>query len=768
MDKKTLEQYLKVKTAQDLMDLGVIPKDSANSLALITHERLVALRDKISAGLDEKVLGKWVPLINEKLVNVGKTEITDPVDIARYGAEGMVVSMLTRFGDTGPITEREGKIILYKNKRSKVGVEFVEDIGSNETFDGRCKRGHGCYIKATDIKKLKIPNGKVHEGYVLRDRAVADEKTGSRVIFRESFKGQVAREGRYNDELEVGRGTRGMLVGFDEKNETISIAPEGEAGKKLKYFTMGLDDALDVLDVSTLGQIYPQDKEEMTMKRTLEEFFSKTKLDNERAERAVIGLLMPNCNHMVFYGPPGSGKSSILADIKDIAKQQKILFHVKGCKVQCNPFSLTDYNGFGKIVPPCPECMIKYSKGNGFKETGIFNIPDPKDIPVTVAEFSQGKGIEMLQGRRKLTTMHLTGMKIPKLDGPSDENEFDPEGFHPGSFPRANNGLLAFEEMDKAVNVLDDILDMISSGAAKAEQLRFTYPSNCVIIGTANDPSVFAGPLNDRMFLLAIRYPDEVDTNSRITQAGYHKIFTPVESVPIEDIHTKERLDIREEIPMPMPVEKAVEAAYVKFRNEYSGKGKSEISGSNRSKFDALDVARVELMMHGLFYKDTPKIAGPEYAIKGVQFALCARVSERDKKISQECKTDLRKWVEDNFAAFVKEEENNWWCEAYRQLGNAKMVVPEIEENFFQELKMYAENPETIDQSFEAVKAAYDDKKGDKKIQMAKIQSPLMDYLFLEQPRMAGLGGQALIEMVQYYVKSEKNCDAHRVGDKGK
>jgi hypothetical protein len=768
MDKKTLNQYLQVKTAEDLISLGVVPKDSASSLALITHDRLIALRDRISASLDDKILGKWVPLFCEKTIDLGKTEVTNTGEIARYVSEGMDISMLTRFGNSGPITEKDGKIVLYKDRRSKIGVEFVEYIKSEETLEGRCKPGHGVYIDLSDIKRLKFADGKV-KIHTLRDRAVADEKTGSRVRFREKFKGNVLSEGRYKTDLDVAKDTRGTLVGFDEKEETITIAPDGEAGKKVKYFTMGLEDAMSVIEVSTLGQIYPQDKEEVTMKRTLEEFFPKTKLDTERAYRAVIGLLMPNCNHMVFYGPPGSGKSSILADIKDIAKQQKLLFHVKGCKVQCNPFSLTDYNGFGKVVPPCPECMIKHSKGNGFKETGIFNIPDPKDVPVTVAEFSQGKGIEMLQGRRKLTTMHLTGMKIPKLDGASaDENEFDPEGFHPGSFPRANNGLLAFEEMDKAVNVLDDILDMISSGVAKAEQLRFTYPSNCVIIGTANDPSVFAGPLNDRMFLLAIRYPDEVDTNSRITQAGYHKIYTPAEAVPIEDIHTKERLDIREGIPMPMPIEKAVEAAYVKFRNEYAGKGKSEISGSNRSKFDALDVARVELMMQEMFYKDTPKVVNPEYAVKGVQFALCSRVSERDKKVSQDCKTELRKWVEDNFAALVKEEENKWWCEAYRQLGNAKTVAPEMEENFFHELKIYAEDPEAIAESFDRVKAAYEDKKMDKRIQMAKIQYPMMDYLFIEQPRMARLTGQALTELVQYYVTSEKNSDARKVGDKGK
>ncbi len=60
-----LEDYLtRIKTGQDMIDAGIVPKTSSAHLALLTLKRLKALVDHNNALIDDDTLGKWMPAID--------------------------------------------------------------------------------------------------------------------------------------------------------------------------------------------------------------------------------------------------------------------------------------------------------------------------------------------------------------------------------------------------------------------------------------------------------------------------------------------------------------------------------------------------------------------------------------------------------------------------------------------------------------------------------------------------------------------------------
>ena len=89
MVKDFIEEYFNVKTGQDLINLGVIPKDSSQHLALILSRRLEAVRDRILSTLTDEMLGKWIPLIQNKPLE--DIVITDPNEIKKVAKVGMKI-----------------------------------------------------------------------------------------------------------------------------------------------------------------------------------------------------------------------------------------------------------------------------------------------------------------------------------------------------------------------------------------------------------------------------------------------------------------------------------------------------------------------------------------------------------------------------------------------------------------------------------------------------------------------------------------------------
>ncbi len=739
-----LEDYLKVKTGQDLIDLGIMPKTSSAHLALIMYKRIIALRDNILARITDEVLGKWLPAVEEEIKPVNP-EIKDIDEIRRYAKPGMKIRNTTTKLE-GIITEARGD--------------------GTATIDwGKSKGPEYCYLNNSNLVLL-IPERHVVTGYKLTEGIVADKRLGHIVRFNSPQTTRIS-DGYDTTKIEIPEGTTAALAEYAPKANKVVLRIDENIPEKVRKrnFEFTLSDLYGKLEVSSLGGRTPLEKDIEVKKQTLLDCFPKTVLDPKSVEAVILGILGATSivgnkkrgGDMIFYGPPGSGKSNLVKDIIDIAMQQKVLFIVEGCRVQCSPFSLFDEN-FAKIVPPCPECMIKYD--GDFKQTGRFKKPKPKDVRVVVTDYSEGHGVGFVEGTTALRRMHLAGFKLPKLDGSTTserENEYDPEGFQPGHLPRTNNGILHLDEMDKLLpQTLDGILEVLNSSRMKPDELRYSYPANNIIIGTANDNTVFSDALNDRMLLLAINYPDDPDVNYEITKKGYHGKFISVSEVPVGDTHKEKSIEIRS-VPAPVILEKAVETMYMKIRDEYKGPGKKEVFGSNRSKFDALDAARAGMVLDQLFFKDTSTIVNAKYAVEGIKYAIYARIQERTKEEEQRDEESFNKWVEEEFPKVLKGEEDAWWCEAYKHMAIAKIQIPEIEGNLVKELAEYRDNPKKALQSYAKVKKAYDSPKNEN-AQLSRIQYPFMDYMFKEQPQFAKVDEDQLVGLIAYFMESGKDA----------
>lgn len=764
---KMLEEYLNVETGEDLIRLGVIPKDSSSHMALITYKRLVALRDSTLESITDEMLGAWIPAAKPIV-----SRIVDSDEISKRAREGMRVEGTGVFEDGGgriDFNGMGGTIRKIKKSKDKYGIEWDQPLPRGHDLNGEGRDG---YCWTTDSSVISL----LFEGYTLEGGVIADKQTGHRVRFSEDFTAKIPKDKWEEVSVEIPAGTVATLYEFDEAEQTVAVKFDDHVPgyEDLHLALLPIESVYNFLQASSLGQEEPADKEDEVRKQSFYEFFPKTIFDSERAERLIMALLMKK--DTLIYGPPGSGKTNVIQDMVDIAKLQEILFKVEGCKVQCNPFSLFDEK-FAKECPPCASCMIEYD--DNYKKTGFFRRPAAKDVKVTVAKYGPAEGIEKCDGTIGLNRMHLAGFKIPKADaalieavaqiasqitgkkleikvpGTNGDSEFDPEGFHPGALARTNNGILHLSEGDKLrEQTMDNLLEALEDNEIQPDQLRFGMPAHNLVLTSANDQTAFTEAINDRMPFLAIRYTDDVLTSRLIATRGYHREFDEAEKTPVGDTHREQPLNLRK-ILMPLVVESAVHAFYIKFRQEYDGRGKNEVSGSNRSMFDAFDASRAKLLIDQLFFSSSPKIVTGDYAVNGIQYALCSRVSELDPRDDKESKQEICQWVSEKFPEVLDTARNNWWCLTYKNMSIRETQIPGIEANFFHELESYESDLMKVKQTYELVKRACDDP-DDERAQMARIDYPFMDYLFKEQIGIEDISEGELLHLTRYLLKSRE------------
>lgn len=752
-------KYKSVKTGQDLIDLGIIPKTSSENLALISHLRLQSLRETVMTRIDEQALGTWLPLFESNSQDTLPEWLTDAEEIRKYAKAGWTVEC-TGSQDGRDLTGAQGTIRNERNFNETgyhLGIDFgtqlprQSGVKESHNLDGGIKTNNGWWVRP-DLLKVFVPKNKrvVRSKYQLRNGVVTDETLGHLVRFECDM---MFEEGQ---DKAIPKGTIATICSYDPRDDALLIRTEepiAGLGNR-KNFSIKVRKEYDMFSVSSLGQQPPLELESAVREETLLSFFPKTVIDAERAERKILGLLMSK--PMLFYGPPGSGKTNITEDIADIAMQQEVLFTVKGCRVQCNPFSIFDAR-FAKEVPACPECMMKYCKD--FRDTGEFVPPQPKDVEVVAIKYGPGHGIIFKEGNSAMKRHHLVGWKPPRFDGETGEGASmsDPEGFDPGIVILASNGLLVLDEIDKWSRATREaLLYCIQEKAVIPEQLKIQYPSQAHIICTANDPSVLEESFNDRVLLTAIRYPKDVSVASRITKAGFHNTFTPAEDIVISDIHTMKPLRLKDTA-MSIIIEQAIERFYINFQDEYKGAGKSQISTSNRSKFDALMAARAKLFIDQVFFPTTsPKTVTPDHAVFGIQYALCSRVQEQNHETGRKAKVELCDYVRNSFDDLLKQSAKHWWCEATKYLAIAKAVVPIIEMKWYAEIKSYEEDARNAVSNYDAVKKA-EDAPHDKQAQIAKANFPFMSYLFKYQPRFNSAKPEEITELVKHFIMTKED-----------
>ncbi len=585
-------------------------------------------------------------------------------------------------------------------------------------------------------------DGKADQNLRLKRGVVASESLGHRVRFKKAYHSKAGAQ-----KFAVLEKRKGKLLAFNPDTKRVTLRLDDDKSP----FSLGAADADHVLEVSSLGQLDPLDKELALKKQTLAELFPRTVLDQATAESLLIALLMGR--DLLLYGPPGSGKSNVAKDIIALGELQRLLFITQGCQSQCNPFSLIDPS-FAQEVPPCPECLLNHDPQ--FKRTGRFKRPDPKDVKIIVAQYGEGMGIEFTEGTLGMNRMHLAGYKLPKLDGSTTEgreSDYDPEGFHGGVLPRTNNGILHMDEMDKLrPQALDNILEALNSNRIKPDQLRYSYPSHQLIIGTANDASKFSDALNDRMLFLQIDYPEDAESSYAITRRAYHRETLDLDAIDVGDTHRAPAESLRDHL-MPIPVERAVDSFYFKLRKEYQGAGKTPIMASNRCKIDALDAARAFLVLDSIFFEKTPKVATSAYALKGVQYALHCRVQASTDKALRRAREELSEWTEEQFPRTLAAEEDVWWCETYKHIAIAQTQIPELEARFRAELTKYPKQPNHLYDAYLAVQRAHRAPE-DPQAQQGRLEFPLLDHLFSVQPGFSRLERATLIALMEVLLES--------------
>ncbi len=748
------DEYKDVRTAQDLIDMHYRPKKSSELLEVIANLRLEAVRDSILAQVDESMFGAWIPAFVPVISKEEKpvSSIDDIVVHAKVGAkvQGYAYSV---FGNP---QECMGRIRIVSP--DYFGIEWEQDVRDGSDLNGKAHNGRGELVFHRDFHNRNISlfvKGLV-DHYELAPNVVADKQLGHKVMFRQQYEGTISDADGRRLQGKLPAGLSATLVDYDESSGLAHIAFDNliEGFGQRKNFIISTGSAAGSLVVSSLGQVEPKNLEQEVYKQSMLDFFPYAVLDTKTARNVFIAMLMEK--DMLFHGPPGSGKTETARDIVHIGRQREVIFVVEGCKVQCNPFSLLDEQ-FAKKVQPCPECQIKYDKNKddpslNFKNTGRYVPPKPSQIRVIPAKFGDGKGVELLEGTVALQRMDLVGYKMPRLDGSLDElgNQFDPEGFSPGVLSRTNNGMLHIDELEKMrPSTMDSFLTALQNDRIKPDQLRFLFPASSVIVGTANDVTPLPDAMNDRMVLIRVGYPEDRDDSYEITKRAFYRERKEASSISIQDPHLADQSILRA-IPSPAIIERAVDAFYILFRNEYKGEGAQPILGSNRSKLDALAAARAELVVDQKFFRGTPEIVTDEYAVKGITYAMLSRLQQKTEPEFNEAENQISRYIAEKFPGVMQEEINTWWCRAFQAIAVKETQVPGIEANFRAEIASLRSGEDAYDMFCKLRETQNPGR--------LPFEHPFISYLAEEQPLGGPISRQQFAALLDYFMKVQETA----------
>jgi Mg-chelatase subunit ChlI len=425
----------------------------------------------------------------------------------------------------------------------------------------------------------------------------------------------------------------------DAVDKTMSTAQELlDSGYKARL-------PIEDLHIALLSRLEQLREVGLSEEEVLQSLFPSTILDFETFQIVVSTLL--SGNHMVLFGPPGSGKTNLAKDIWEIYPRDALAVH--HCPVQDHPFSVVD-EGFSKLLPPCPHCKIKYGK---VSDIGDFRIQDvnPSAVPVIKFNMHEGFGFARVQGSPEVFPDNLTGtINIHKLEELGDPTS--PLVLEPGKLLQANRGLLIIDEIGKlplgTQNVLLQALQEKSVTPAKS---RETYPAAFIAITTSNldDLDNINEPLNDRLANIFVGFNKRHGNNRAIMDLALSKRKPPV---LVPDIFIENSTYIIE--------------AWRRAAGEIYEL--SEV-GSNRTMIDNIQRAMAYSIMN------SKKSVSLDDFSRGVHDAMLGRIRARGGDSFIQNKESIEGFIAKHFDEELSRAANRYWCNFYKKELKSNQTV---------------------------------------------------------------------------------------------
>jgi Mg-chelatase subunit ChlI len=409
---------------------------------------------------------------------------------------------------------------------------------------------------------------------------------------------------------------------------------------------------LDELHKAILKRLTQLREEGLAEDEVLQALFPTTILDTETLEIVVSTLLAGN--HMVLFGPPGSGKTNLAKDIWQLFPKKAWM--VKDCPVQDHPYSLVDHK-YSNIVQPCPQCKIKYGK---ITEIGDFKVENvnPIDVPVARLNLHEGAGFARLQGSPEVFPDNLTGtINIHKLEELGDPTS--PLVIEPGKLLQANRGLLIIDEIGKLpLGTQNVLLQALQERIVTPAKSRDTYPASFIAVATSNldDLDNINEPLNDRLANIYVGFNKKHSNNRAILDLN---LSSQRQSIFIPEIFIEGSIFIIE--------------AWRRSAGEIHEL--SEV-GSNRTMIDNVRRAVAYSILN------QSKTLSIEDFHRGVHDSMLGRIRARGGDSFIQNKTTIEGFIEKHFNDELGRAGNRYWCNFFNHdlKGNREVGKKTLEE----------------------------------------------------------------------------------------